>query len=70
MVTAGSPKNWVQCTQCGKVYLINEYVPIDKLYIDAACPRCDNTRALNCGNKKEDIVLYYDPYLDERYYRY
>ena len=71
MVTAaGTQGTWVQCTQCGKIYFIKETTPIDKLYVTAICPKCDNYRAINCGDKKEDIYLYYDPYLDERYYKY
>lgn len=61
---------WVQCTQCGKVYFIQESVPIDKLYITSVCSRCGNQKGLNCGDNKEDVYIYYDPTLDERFYKY
>lgn len=61
---------WVQCTMCGRVYYIKESVPIDKMYVDAACPKCDNERAINCGDKEEDVILYCDSYLDGRFYEY
>ena len=61
---------WVQCTLCGKIHHIEDVVPIDKLYVTAICPKCDNHRAINCGYKEEDIVLYADSFLDERYFRY
>lgn len=68
MVTASPKGTWVQCTLCGNIHFIEETVPIDKLYIAAICTKCNNDRAINCGDKKEDVVLYYDPYLDGRYY--
>ena len=71
MVITTDPRGtWVQCTLCGEIYFIKETVPIDRLYVTAMCTKCDNDRAINCGNKEEDIVLYSDPYLDERHFRY
>ena len=71
MVIATDPKGtWVQCTSCGEIYFIEETVPIDKLYVTSICPRCDDCTAINCGNKEDDIILYCDQYLDERYFRY
>lgn len=61
---------WIQCTSCGKIYFIEEAVPIDKLYVTSICSRCGHHKGLNCGDKKEDVYLYYDPVLDERYYKY
>ena len=70
MKAAKGQGTWVQCTECGKIFFIEEAVPIDELYVTAVCSRCGNYKAINCGNKKEDIYHYYDPYLDERYYEY
>jgi predicted RNA-binding Zn-ribbon protein involved in translation (DUF1610 family) len=70
VVTSKEKGTWIQCTQCGKIYHIKEAVPIDKLYTDAECPKCGNLKAINCGDKEEDIILYCDSYLDERFYRY
>lgn len=61
---------WAQCTQCGNVDFLNINVPIDMLYIDSICKKCKNNKALNCGDKQEDIYKYYNPNLDNRYYRY
>jgi hypothetical protein len=69
-MVAGPKGTWVQCTLCGNIHFIEERVPIDKMYVTTVCPKCDNERAINCGNKKEDVILYCDPYLDERYYQY
>ena len=61
---------WVQCCQCGNIYHIKEPVPAEKLYITSECERCGNEKALNCGNNKDDIYIYYDQVLDERFYTY
>ena len=61
---------WVQCCQCGNIYYIQEPVPIDRLYVPSECTRCGHERGLNCGNNKNDIYMYYDQVLDERFYKY
>lgn len=61
---------WVQCTQCGEIYYLDESVPIDRLYVTSICPRCGHDRGLNCGDKEEDIYFYADIVLDGRYYQY
>lgn len=70
MVTGKGKGCWVQCTTCGEIYHIEDTVPIDKLYVATICPKCDNYRAINCGDKEEDVAIYYDPFLDERFYQY
>ena len=61
---------WMQCTQCGHLYWIEEDVPIDRLYVTSICPGCGNEKGLNCGNDEEDIYCYYDSCMDPRYYMY
>lgn len=71
MVTRNADKGcWIQCSQCGHIYWTEEEVPIEKLYVTSVCARCGHDRGLNCGDKEEDIVIYADPVLDERYYIY
>ena len=70
MVTDKEKGCWVQCTSCGLIYHIKANIPIDRVYIECHCPKCDSHRALNCGDKEEDIYVYYDPTLDARQYRY
>ena len=71
MVTRGKPGTWVQCTHCGEIYHIDVRVSIDKLHVECYCPKCrEHTRAINCGNNKDDVYALYDPILDERYYKY
>lgn len=61
---------WIQCSQCGHIYWIEEDVPIDKLYVTSVCPRCDNNVGLNCGDDENDIYVYMNENLDPRYYKY
>ena len=69
-MNAGKEKTYVQCQNCGHIYYIEQTVPIDKLYIASVCPECEeDVKVLNCGNKEEDLYFYYDPVLDERYYK-
>ena len=71
MATREKQGTWVQCTHCGEVYHISMKVPIDKLYVECYCPKCRaDTKAINCGDNENDISVFYDPYLDERYYKY
>lgn len=62
---------WIQCQQCGHIYWVDIDVSIDKLYVASVCARCgEYGNNLNCGDKEEDIYIYADPVLDERYYMY
>ena len=62
---------WIQCRACGKIYQVDDCVPIDKLYITSFCPRCeDYSKGLNCGDSKDDVYLFYDCTKDRRYYQY
>ena len=68
-------KVWVQCAKCGKLHKVkNKDVLISKddLYIEIIfCPRCrDGTRHLLVGEDKEDVYLYGNTFLDERYFIY
>ena len=59
---------WIQCQKCGHIYCIEARVSTDKLYVLSECPKCGHHKGLNCGDNKDDLYLYYNPVLDERYY--
>lgn len=61
---------WIQCQECGFVYHIKEDVPIDKLYITSACPKCDGELGLNCGDNEDDLYVYMNENFDPRFYEY
>ena len=61
---------YVQCRNCGKIYYIDEDIPLDRLIVHHICPKCGYDRALNCGDCKENIYLYMDETLDTRFYLY
>lgn len=61
---------WVQCQNCGKVYQVDKKVPINVSIVKMKCPRCGSYNGLNCGSRKDDIYLYMNPNVDERYFNY
>jgi hypothetical protein len=61
---------WVQCQNCGNIYQIADKVSIEESIIQSECSRCGECVGLNCGDKEEDIYIYMNPNLDERYYIY
>lgn len=62
--------SFVQCQYCGNIYYTEQKILSDDLIINVVCPNCGYKRALNCGDKREDIYLYMDATLDPRYYLY
>jgi hypothetical protein len=64
----GQECTWIQCQNCGHIYQINKKVSIEKSIIESVCPECEHHVGLNCGDKKEDIYIYMNPNLDNRYY--
>ena len=68
-------KVWVQCARCGTLHQVKSKdasISDDDLYTEPIfCPKCrDDTKHLLIGEHKEDIYLYGDATLDERYYNY
>jgi ribosomal protein L33 len=61
--------SYIQCCECGHIYWIDKEISIDKIYIKSYCSKCNKiTKGLNCGEKEEDIYMYYDCVKDSRYY--
>ena len=66
-------EGWVQCARCGHLHKATIHNLSDEdLYIESVhCGRCrDETKHLWIGPNKEDIYLYGDITLDERYFIY
>lgn len=63
-------RTFVQCQSCGNIYQIADKISVEKSIIKSTCPRCGENIGLNCGDKKEDIYIYMNTNLDERYYSY
>ena len=63
-------KTWVQCTNCGHIYTIDDIIPMEKAIINSTCRKCEHERALNCGYSETDCEELKDPYLDCRYFMY
>lgn len=61
-------KTYVQCTRCGNIHHVNEYIPFEKNYIYLYCQECDNDyKHINLGDDESDIYLYADINIDKRY---
>ena len=63
-------KTWIQCLNCGHIYIVERKIPISVSVVKSECPKCEWSKGLNCGNKEEDVYYFYDPGLDERYFNY
>ena len=60
---------YLQCQKCGHVYLVkNLSISDDDSIVKHQCPMCENNTALNVGHNKEDIYMYYNVNLDNRYF--
>ena len=68
-------KVWVQCSRCGALHQVKSKdasISDDALYTEPIyCPRCrDGTKHLLIGENEEDVYIYGDITLDERFYNY
>ena len=71
MNTDGKKKgNWLQCQECGTVYLFPHKIQVEEIFIKANCPMCGMTTGLNLGDKEEDVYLYMNENLDNRFFNY
>jgi ssDNA-binding Zn-finger/Zn-ribbon topoisomerase 1 len=69
-VHTGKEKTFIQCLNCGHIHIIERKIPISVSVVRCECPKCEYLKGLNCGNKEEDVYVFYDPGLDGRYYNY
>ena len=70
----GSYEYIFQCQVCGhlhKVKMKREYNIEDDLFVKMKCPKCrDRTQHIWCGENKEDVYLYGNNNLDQRFFNY
>ena len=70
MELKGKQCTWIQCQNCGHIYRINKKVSIEASIIRSECPRCREYVGLNCGSEEDEIYIFMNPNLDERYFIY
>lgn len=70
MNTKREDGSYVQCLSCGNIYMTGRKIPITKSVVNSECPECGWYKGLNCGDNELDIMEFYDPYLDKRFYEY
>lgn len=61
---------WIQCQCCGNIYQVNRKIPIGVSIVRLECQKCGEYSGLNCGNNEDDLYIYMNPNVDERYYSY
>jgi transcription elongation factor Elf1 len=69
-VDTGKERTFIQCLNCGHIHTINKRVSVGVSVVSAECPKCEWLKGLNCGQTEEEIYYFYDPGLDERYFKY
>lgn len=67
-VKAEKEKTWLQCLNCGRIYIVDRVIPIERSIVNSHCKRCGNKKALNCGYNEDDVAELQNYFLDERYY--
>lgn len=69
MNTAGKKNfTYIQCQTCGEIYQIPCGISIEETFIAVNCPECGVTIGLNLGDEQDDIYLYMNPNVDNRYF--
>lgn len=65
-------ENWMQCQVCGQLHKVKMKDTSDEdVFIELYCPRCrDETSHILIGKYREDVYLYGNMNLDERYFIY
>ena len=68
-------KMWVQCSRCGNLHQVKSKdasISDDDLYTEPIfCPKCrDGTKHLLIGEHADDVYIYGNTVLDERFYNY
>ena len=66
----GKDRTYVQCLNCGHIYIVERKMPISISVVKSECPKCEWSKGLNCGYNEMDVMELKDPYLDERHFIY
>jgi hypothetical protein len=62
--------SYIQCLNCGEIYIMERKIPISVSIVKSECPRCQHDRGLHCGYNEMDVMELKNPYLDGRYFNY
>lgn len=68
--TREKESTWIQCQCCGKLYQVDRKIPISISIVRTECPRCEEYSGLNVGYDQDEIYLYMNPNVDERFFNY
>ena len=59
---------YLQCQECGTIYVVPRKIPIEETFVKDNCPNCGMTTGLNLGDNEENIHLYMNINMDRRIY--
>lgn len=59
---------YLQCQECGTIYIVQRKIQIEELFVKGNCPNCGVTTGLNLGDNEDDIYLYMNINMDRRAY--
>jgi hypothetical protein len=62
--------SYIQCLNCGKIYIIDRKIPISVSIVKSECPSCEHIKGLHCGYNEMDVLELKDWTLDDRYFNY
>ena len=63
--------SYYQCTKCGEIIPLKKKLKLeDDMYANWICDECGHSRLLYLCDNIDDIYIYADVILDERYFNY
>ena len=65
-------EEYLQCCACGHIHKERfQYKDDDNPYVGFKCNKCKQyVRHLRCGENQDDIMIYYNPVYDDRFFQY
>ena len=65
-------EEYLQCSNCGHIHKKRfQYKDEDDPYIMFKCDKCkEYVTHLRCGENQDDILMYYSPLYDSRFFEY
>lgn len=70
MNTESKDRTYIQCLNCGHIYIVDRVISFEKSIINSCCPKCEYECGLHCGHNEDDVYELKDPYLSGEYFNY
>lgn len=63
-------RSYIQCLNCGNIYIVERKIPMSDAIVKMICPACNHNRGLHCGYNEDDVSELKDYFLDKRFLNY